>query len=52
LTKYRLCRRDALLAPMRRPQSRPYRSGTRAPCILASERASHPGDERYSAKPS
>jgi hypothetical protein len=23
-----------------------------APCVLASERPSHPGDEQYSAKPS
>ncbi len=27
-------------------------TGTRAPCVLAWERPSHPGDERYSAKPS
>src|SRR5205823_11880767 len=37
---------------MLRPQSRPYPSGTNAPCVLASERPSHPGDERSSAKPS
>src|SRR5437867_4097882 len=36
---------------MPRPQSRPYLPGTNAPCVLASERASQPGDERYSAKP-
>jgi len=26
--------------------------GTSAPCVLASERPSHPGDEHRSAKPS
>jgi hypothetical protein len=52
LTKYRLSHRNALLAPMLRPQSRPYLPGTNAPCVLASERPSRPGDERYSAKPS
>jgi len=52
LTKYRLSRRAALLAPILRPQSRPYPLDTNAPWVLASERASHPGDERYSAKPS
>jgi hypothetical protein len=51
LTKYRLSRRNALLASMLRPQSRPYLPGTNAPCVLASERPSRPGDERYSAKP-
>jgi hypothetical protein len=52
LTKYRLSRRNALLAPMLRPQSPPYLPGTNAPCVLASERPSRPCDERYPAKPS
>src|SRR5438876_2831686 len=30
----------------------PVPTGTRAPCVLAWEQASHPGDERHSAKPS
>jgi YebC/PmpR family DNA-binding regulatory protein len=52
LAKHSLCRRAALLAPRRRPQSPPYRTATGAPCVLASERPSHPCDERRSAKPS
>jgi hypothetical protein len=52
LTKRRLCLRSTLLAPMRRPQSRPYPVDTNAPCVLASERPAHSGDERRSAKPS
>ena len=42
LTKHRLSRRAALLAPMPRPQSRTSLPGTHAPCVLASERASPP----------
>ena len=30
----------------------PIASAIEAPCVLASERASHPGNERHSAKPS
>ena len=41
----------ALLAPMLRPRSRRWQPLS-APCVLASERASHPGDEHHSAKPS
>ena len=52
LAQRSLSRRAALLAPMLRPQSRPYLPDMCAPCVLASERASHPGDEDYSAKPS
>ena len=41
-----------LLAPRRRPQSRPYLIDTNAPCVLASERASRPVDERRVTGPS
>jgi hypothetical protein len=47
-----LSRRAALLAPGPRPQSRSYLIDTNPPCVLASERASHPDDERHPAKPS
>jgi len=43
---------SALLAPMPRPQSHPYRTDTGAPWVLASERASRPDDEQRSTKPS
>ena len=33
---------------MLRPQSRPYRPGTNAPCVLASERPSRPATSDYS----
>ena len=46
-----LCRRAALLAPRQRPQSRPISMDMDTPCVLPRERASRPGDERYSAKP-
>src|SRR5215211_9114664 len=36
----------------RRPQSPPYLIDTRAPCVLASQRASLSSGERRSAKPS
>ena len=52
LAKRGLCRRAALLVPRRRPQSRPYCTDTHAPCVLASERPSHPGNEQRSTKPS
>src|SRR5436190_2105249 len=52
LTKPSLCRRAALSAPSLRP-SRPCSwTTTGTPCVLASERPSHPDDERGSAKPS
>ena len=47
-----LSRRAALLAPRRRPQSRPYLIDTDTPCVLAWKRASHPSDEHFHAKPS
>src|SRR5207302_10902681 len=52
LAKQRLSRRAALLAPRRRPQSRPYLVDMGAPCVLASERPSRPDSERRIARPS
>ena len=42
----------ALPAPRGCPQSRPYPTGTNAPCVLLSERPSHPDNEQRLAKPS
>src|SRR6266487_1267370 len=47
-----LCRRAALLGPDAASSVAPVASAMAAPCVLASERASHPDDERRSAKPS
>src|SRR5256885_1064802 len=44
--------RSPLPAPRRRPQSAQYLSTIGPPCVLASERPSHPDDEQGSAKPS
>jgi len=52
VTEDRLCRRNALLAPMLRPQSRPYLSVRALPPSLPSERPSRPVGERSPAKPS
>src|SRR5262249_20740839 len=52
LTEDRIARRNELLDPMLRSQSRPYLPGTNAPCGLATERPARPVDERHSADPS
>jgi hypothetical protein len=52
LTKRSLCRRAALLAPRTASSVAPVSTDTGTPCVLASERPSHPCDERHSAKPS
>ena len=44
--------RASLLAPTRRPQSHPGCTRLSAPCVLASGRPSHPGNERHSVKAS
>ncbi len=46
------CRRAALLAPRTVSSVAPVALAPSAPCVLASERPSHPDDERHSAKPS
>jgi len=40
-----LYRRAALDAPIQRPRKHPYPPDTRASCVLASRRPSHPGGE-------
>ncbi len=48
-----LCRRTALLAPMRRPQSRPYLNSIRTlPASLPRNQQRTPGDEWHHTEPS
>jgi hypothetical protein len=52
MTKRSLCRRAALLAPRTASSVALVANCYGAPCVLASERPSHPGDERRFAKAS